>query len=306
MRHLLGIKALEADTINFILDEAWQYVRSNRSKRDKKFNFLAGLTQINIFYENSTRTRVSFEIAGKRLGLDVVNVTDTGSSVQKGESLKDTLLTLNAMRPDFVVIRHPQNQAPHDHVEYAGCPVINGGDGTNEHPTQALADALVLLDKFKNLDGINVSICGDVKHSRVARSNVFLLTKLGANVRLVAPTFMQPDPNEFDGVRVTDNMKEGIADADAVMMLRIQKERFTVMPEFSIDEYHDQYGLTSEKLSWASPGALVMHPGPMNRGTEIASDVADGVQSVIRKQVEYGVAVRMATLDYLSNASRET
>jgi aspartate carbamoyltransferase catalytic subunit len=302
MRHLLGIKGLEVDTINTILDEAWQFVRSNRSRPDKKFHFLTGLTQINLFYENSTRTRVSFEIAGKRLGLDVVNVTDTGSSVQKGESLKDTLLTLNAMKPDFVVIRHPQNQAPHDHIQYTGCPVINGGDGTNEHPTQALADALVLLDRFKKFDGLNVSICGDIRHSRVARSNVFLLTKLGAKVRVVAPTTMQPDADEFEGVQITNIMKEGIAGADAVMMLRIQKERFTMVPEFSMTDYHEHYGLSAEKLAWAKPHALVMHPGPMNRGTEIASDVADGVQSVIRKQVEYGVAVRMAVLDYLENA----
>jgi aspartate carbamoyltransferase catalytic subunit len=302
MQHLLGVKNLEVATINTILDDAWQYVRSNRSRRDKKFNFLAGLTQVNLFYENSTRTRVSFEIAAKRLGLDVVNVTDTGSSVQKGESLKDTLLTLNAMKPDFVVIRHPQNHAPHDHIEYVSCPVINGGDGTNEHPTQALADALVLIDRFKKLDGVNISICGDVRHSRVARSNWFLLTKLGANVRLVAPPAMQPDKDEFEGVQVTSNMKEGLADADAVMMLRIQKERFIAIPDFSMNDYHERYGLSAEKLAWARPKALVMHPGPMNRGTEIAADVADGPQSVIRRQVEYGVAVRMAILDYLENS----
>lgn len=304
MRHLLGIKTLQVDAINAILDGAWQYARSNRSKRDKKYNFLVGLTQVNLFYENSTRTRVSFEIAGRRLGLDVVNISDTGSSVQKGETLKDTILTLNAMRPDFIVIRHPENEAPHNHIQYASCPVINGGDGTNEHPTQALADALVLLDRFKKLDGLNVSICGDIKHSRVARSNVLLLSKLGANVRLIAPPYMQPAENEFEGVPVTSNMDEGIADADAVMMLRIQKERFRHIPEFSMGDYSHGYELTAKRITLAKPHALVMHPGPMNRGIEIASEVADGDQSVIRKQVEYGVAVRMSVLDYLDNPVR--
>jgi aspartate carbamoyltransferase catalytic subunit len=300
MRHFLGIDSLDLDTINTILDDAWQYVRSNRSKSDKKYNFLNGLTLINLFYENSTRTRVSFEIAGKRLGLDVVNVTEAGSSAQKGESLKDTLLTLSAMKPDIFVIRHPQNFAPHDHHQYAGCPVINGGDGTNEHPTQAMADALVLVDRFKTLDNINVAICGDIKHSRVARSNALLLSKLGARVRLVAPPAMQPAAEDFPGIPILSNMEEGIEDANAIMMLRIQKERFTDMPEFSMEDYHDNYGLTAEKMALAIPDVMVMHPGPMNRGTEIASDVADGENSVIRKQVEYGVAVRMAILDYLA------
>ncbi len=303
-RHLLGIAGLQPHEILFLLDEAEQWVTLNRSltKHDDR---LAGLTQINAFFENSTRTLLSFEIAGKRLGADVVNMHAATSSVKKGETLIDTAITLNAMRADVIVIRHASSGAVALIADKVDCPVLNAGDGRHEHPTQALLDALTIRRRKGGFQGLKVAICGDVLHSRVARSNILALTSLAADVRVVAPATLMPPGIEHMGVTAFTDMDEGIEGADVVMMLRLQTERMEGGFIPSLREYHALYGLTYERLKRAKPDALVMHPGPMNRGVEIASDVADDVnRSVIAEQVEMGVAVRMACLDVLTRNRR--
>jgi aspartate carbamoyltransferase catalytic subunit len=301
-RHLLGIDALSANDILFLLDEAEPWVEFNRGAR-KADTRLAGLTQFNLFFENSTRTLFSFEVAGKRLGAQVANFHPGGSSVRKGESLIDTALTLDAMRPDVMIVRHGETGAPHQVAQVVGCPVINAGDGTGEHPTQALLDALTMRRRKGRIEGLEVAICGDVRHSRVAGSNLKLLAKLGAKVRLVGPPSLLPAGS--GGFPAFTDFDEGIAGADVVMMLRIQRERMEDSVSGSLADFHALYGLTLKRLEGAAPDAIVMHPGPMNRGVEIDSEVADHpTRSAIREQVELGVAVRMAVLDVLTRDRR--
>ncbi len=302
--HLIRIATLKPWEISFLLDEAEQWVERNRSG-DKSVDHLAGLTQINAFFENSTRTLLSFEIAGKRLGADVVNMSVATSSVQKGETLLDTALTLGAMRPDVIVIRHAASGAVQLFADKVGCPVLNAGDGRHEHPTQALLDALTIRRRKGRIAGLTVAICGDVLHSRVARSNIMALAGLGAEVRVVAPPTLLPEGIEDLGVAAFTDMEAGLDGADVVMMLRLQKERMTSAFVPSMREYFAFYGLTRERLMAAKPDALVMHPGPMNRGVEIESQVADDLdRSGIVEQVEMGVAVRMACLDVLTRRRR--
>jgi aspartate carbamoyltransferase catalytic subunit len=301
-RHLLGIDALSREDALFLLAEAEPWIGFGRGAR-KEDRRLAGLTQFNLFFENSTRTLFSFEVAGKRLGAQVANFHPGGSSVRKGESLIDTALTLDAMRPDIMVVRHSETGAPHQVAEVVGCPVVNGGDGTGEHPTQALLDALTIQRRKGRIAGLTVAICGDIRHSRVAGSNRKLLPKLGAEVRLVGPPALLPaDPG--DAGTFTD-LDEGIAGADVVMMLRIQRERMEESVSGTLADFHARYGLTRARLDRAAPEALVMHPGPMNRGVEIEGALADDPErSAIREQVENGVAIRMAVLDVLTRARR--
>ena len=302
-RHLLGIEGLSASDIRALLDEAEPWIAFNRGAR-KADRRLEGLTQINAFFENSTRTLFSFEIAGKRLGAQVSNFHPAASSVRKGESLTDTALTLDAMRPDIMVIRHEAVGAAADVAAAMGCPVINAGDGSGEHPTQALLDALTIRRRLGRIEGLAVAICGDIRHSRVANSNLRALPLLGARVRAVAPAPLMPDALP-DGVERHEEMDEGIAGADAVMMLRIQRERMEEAVSGSLGDFHVRYGLTRERLERCAPRAVVMHPGPMNRGVEIDGDVADDRErSVILEQVELGVAVRMACLDLLTRERR--
>ncbi|WP_395686179.1 aspartate carbamoyltransferase catalytic subunit, partial [Aestuariivirga sp.] len=275
------------------------YVEVSR-QADKRQPVLQGRTQVNLFFEASTRTQSSFEIAGKRLGADVMNMAVATSAVSKGETLLDTAITINAMQPDFLVVRHASSGAVELLAQKVSCAVINAGDGQHEHPTQALLDALTIRRHKQGFEGLVVVICGDVLHSRVARSNIHLLGKLGAQVRVVAPSTLLPAGIANFGVEVHRNMEAGLKGADVVMMLRLQLERMTGAFVPSVREYYRFFGLNSEKLKFAKPNAIVMHPGPMNRGIEIDSDVADGPQSVIREQVEMGVAVRMAVLDALS------
>lgn len=295
-RNLLSIKGLSAEEITFLLDRADYYFKANRNQR-KGSTLLAGLTQFNLFFENSTRTLMSFEVAGKRLGMDVVAFGAATSSLKKGETLIDTALTLNAMRPAVMVIRHARAGAVSDIASHVSCAVINAGDGNHEHPTQALLDAAIMRQHAGALDGLEVAICGDIAHSRVAGSNIELLKIMGANVRAIGPAELMP---QNLGIPVTNDMSEGLEGADVVMMLRVQKERLkdTAIP--SDAEYFETFGLNRKRLAAAKPGAIVMHPGPMNRGVEIADDVADDPdRSVILEQVEMGVAVRMAVLDAL-------
>ena len=298
-QHLLGIADLTAPEIIDLLDLGNRYVELSR-QIDKREAILTGRTQVNLFFEASTRTQSSFEIAGKRLGADVMNMGISASSVSKGETLLDTAMTLNAMHPDILVVRHQSSGAVELLAQKVTCAVVNAGDGQHEHPTQALLDALTIRRRLKRIEGLIIAICGDVLHSRVARSNIHLLTKLGAKVRLVAPSTLLPTAAANLGVEVHRTMREGLAEADVVMMLRLQVERMSGAFVPSVREYHRFFGLDEEKLTYAKPGALVMHPGPMNRGIEISSNVADGAQSVIREQVEMGVAMRMAVLDALA------
>ncbi len=305
-RHLLGIQGLTAPDILSLLDLADGYVEQNRSV-DKRKNLLRGRTVINLFFENSTRTRTSFELAGKRLGADVINMQASASSVQKGETLIDTAMTLNAMHLDVLTVRHPDSGAVKLLSEKVNCAVINAGDGAHEHPTQALLDALTIRRRKGRLSGLCVAICGDVLHSRVARSNIHLLNTLGAHVRLVGPRTLLPSKIAALGVEVFHDMRAGLKDVDVVMMLRIQNERMRGNFIPSVREYFHFFGLDAEKLALAKPDAVIMHPGPMNRGVEIDSDVADDVErSLIREQVEMGVAVRMACLDQLTCGLPET
>jgi len=298
-RHLLGIEGLSASDITGLLDLADEYVELNRQV-DKKRTSLRGRTQVNLFFEASTRTQSSFEIAGKRLGADVVNMSVSSSSMRKGETLLDTAVTLNAMHPDIMVVRHHASGAVELLARKVDGSVVNAGDGTHEHPTQALLDALTIRRNKGRLEGLLVVICGDVMHSRVARSNILLLNTMGARVRVVAPSTLLPTGIERMGVEVSRDMREGLAGADIVMMLRLQRERMNGSFVPSSQEYFRFFGLDQKKLAYAKPDALVMHPGPMNRGVEIDSLVADGAQSLIREQVEMGVAVRMAVLEALA------
>lgn len=304
-KHLLGIKDLDPTAIKYLLDTAEIYAEQNR-QTNKTTPKLRGLTLINLFFENSTRTLMSFEIAGKRLGMDTVSMATNNSSIKKGETLLDTALTLNAMHPDALVVRHGDSGAVKLLAEKMDCAVLNAGDGRHEHPTQALLDALTIRRRRGQLHGQIVAICGDVTHSRVARSNIYLLNAMGARVRIVAPPTLIPAGIERMGVEVFTHMEEGLKDCDVVMMLRLQQERMQGAFLPSLREYYKFWGLTYEKLSVAKDDVLVMHPGPMNRGVEIASDVADDIdRSAIQEQVEMGVAVRMACLDILTRDKQE-
>ena len=299
--HLLGIEGLAASDLNLILDAAEAWIDFNRGAR-KADDRLAGLTQINAFFENSTRTLFSFEIAGKRLGAQVSNFHPAASSVRKGESLIDTALTLNAMRPDILVIRHEADGAAAEVAAVMDCPVINAGDGRGEHPTQALLDALTIRRRLGRIEGVTVAICGDIRHSRVANSNMKALPLLGAAVRLVGPPALLPADA---GLPCFTDFDEGIAGADIVMMLRIQRERMEQAVAGSLGDFHALYGLTRARLDAHAPGAIVMHPGPMNRGVEIEGALADDPdRSAILEQVELGVATRMACLDLLTRDRR--
>lgn len=304
-KHLLGIKDLDPTAIKYLLDTAETYAEQNR-QTNKTNHKLSGLTLINLFFENSTRTLMSFEIAGKRLGMDTVSMATSNSSIKKGETLLDTALTLNAMHPDALVVRHGDSGAVKLLAEKMDCAVLNAGDGRHEHPTQALLDALTIRRRRGKLHGQIVAICGDVTHSRVARSNIYLLNAMGARVRIVAPPTLIPAGIERMGVEVFTSMEEGLKGCDVVMMLRLQQERMQGAFLPSLREYYKFWGLTSEKLAAAKDDVLVMHPGPMNRGVEIASDVADDItRSAIQEQVEMGVAVRMACLDILTREKQQ-
>ena len=303
-RHLLGIEGLEPDQITALLDLSEAYVEQNRAP-EKKSSVLRGRTIINLFFENSTRTRTSFELAGKRLGGDVINMSAEASSIKKGETVIDTAMTLNAMLPDVLIVRHPDSGAVKLLSEKVACAVINAGDGTHEHPTQALLDALAIRRRKGRLTGLQVAICGDILHSRVARSNIHLLNAMGARVRVIGPPTLIPTAIDRLGVEVFHDMERGLAGCDIVMMLRLQTERMQGSFVPSVREYFHFYGLDRAKLARARPDALIMHPGPMNRGVEIDSEVADDIdRSLIREQVEIGVAVRMACLDALTRKLR--
>jgi|TARA_B100001079_G_scaffold107891_1_gene92741 aspartate carbamoyltransferase catalytic subunit len=295
-KHLLGIQDLSISDVKLILDEAKKFISLNKSK-NKKLDILRGKTQINLFFEPSTRTQSSFELAGKRLGADVMSMNITNSAIKKGETLIDTAMTLNAMHPDIIVVRHQDSGASNLLSQKVNCSVLNAGDGRREHPTQALLDALTIIEKKKKIEGLRIAICGDILHSRVARSNIFLLNMLGAEVNIVAPTNLMPKDIEKFGVKTFSNMKEGVKDCDIVMMLRLQNERMSSSFLSSNREYYEYYGLTPDKLEKAKKDAIIMHPGPMNRGIEIDTKLADDInKSVIKEQVELGVAVRMACL----------
>jgi aspartate carbamoyltransferase catalytic subunit len=298
-RHLLGIEGLDRPTLEGLLALAEDAVSVSR-QIEKKKSVLRGRTQINLFFEPSTRTQSSFEIAGKRLGADVMNMSVANSSAKKGETLIDTAMTLNAMRPDLIIVRHHAAGAVHLLAKKVDCSVVNAGDGAHEHPTQALLDALTIKRNKGRIEGLVVAICGDILHSRVARSNMICLAALGARVRLVGPPTLMPAGIDRFGFDVFHDMRKGLKDADIVMMLRLQRERMSGAFIPSTKEYFRYFGLDAEKLSHAKSDALVMHPGPMNRGVEISTDVADGAQSLIREQVEMGVAVRMAVLESLA------
>ena len=299
-RHLLGIEPLAPDEITTLLDLAGGYAEQNRAgstPRDR----LAGMTQINMFFEASTRTQASFELAGKRLGADVMNMAMQSSSLKKGETLIDTALTLNAMHPDLLVVRHPSSGAVDLLAQKVNGAVLNAGDGRHEHPTQALLDALTIRRAKGRLHRLSIAICGDIAHSRVARSNILLLGKMENRVRLIAPPTLMPAGIADFGAEVFHDMREGLAGADVVMMLRLQRERMDGGFIPSEREYFHRYGLDAEKLACAAPDAIVMHPGPMNRGVEIDGTIADDInRSVIHTQVEMGVAVRMAAMDLLA------
>ena len=310
-RDLIGIGQLERHEVLFLLDEAEQWVALNRQPT-KHEELLSGLTVINAFFENSTRTLLSFEIAGKRLGADVVNMHAAQSSVKKGETLIDTAITLNAMRADAIVIRHGSSGATQLIADKVDCPVLNACDGQHEHPTQALLDALALRHALRDrgetaedFTGLKIVICGDILHSRVARSNLLCLQALGATVRLCAPPALMPAGIETMGAEAYHDFDAALDGADVVMMLRLQTERMSGQFIPSAREYHHLYGLTKKRLDRAGKDALVMHPGPMNRGVEIDSEVADMIdRSIITRQVEMGVAIRMAALDVLTRRAR--
>ena len=279
-----------------ILSESKNFIALNKSK-NKKIDILRGKTQINLFFEPSTRTQSSFELAGKRLGADVMSMNITNSAIKKGETLIDTAMTLNAMHPDIIVVRHQDSGASNLLSQKVNCAVLNAGDGRREHPTQALLDALTIMEKKNKIEGLKIAICGDILHSRVARSNIYLLNMLGADINIVAPSNLMPKDLEKFGVNTFTNMKEGVKDCDIVMMLRLQNERMTSSFLSSNREYYEYYGLTPDKLENAKSDAIIMHPGPMNRGIEIDTKLADDInKSVIKEQVELGVAVRMACL----------
>ena len=295
-KHLLGIQDLSIKDINYILNEAKNFITLNKSK-SKKIDILRGKTQINLFFEPSTRTQSSFELAGKRLGADVMSMNITNSAIKKGETLIDTAMTLNAMHPDIIVIRHQDSGACNLLSQKVNCAVLNAGDGRREHPTQALLDALTIIDRKKKIERLKNAIWGDILHSRVARSNIYLLNMLGAEVNIIAPSNLMPRDLDKLGINKFTDMKKGVTDCDIVMMLRLQNERMSSSFLSSNREYYEYYGLTPDKLNFAKDDALIMHPGPMNRGIEIDTKLADDMnKSVIKEQVELGVAVRMACL----------
>ena len=302
-KDLLGIKELAVEEINLILDTAAGF-KDVLGRDIKKVPTLRGKTAVNLFFEPSTRTRTSFELAAKRLSTDVINFSVPTSSVVKGESLIDTALTVQALGADFIIIRHSSAGVPHLLAKKLRASVINAGDGTNEHPTQALLDAFTIREKKGKIEGLDIAIVGDIMHSRVAKSNIYSLTKLGAKVSLIGPPTLIPKEIEDIGVRVFHNMEDGLKNVDVVMMLRIQMERQGKGFFPSTEEYSKNWGLTPERLSLAKGDAIVMHPGPMNRGIEIASEIADGPQSVILEQVTNGLAVRMAVLYLLAGVKR--
>ena len=296
-KHLLGIEGLLPTSINFLLKSSNNYVDYLNNKKNGKLDILKNKICINLFFENSTRTRTSFELAGKKLGADMLNISVGTSSIKKGETLIDTAMTLNAMQPDILVVRHHDAGAVKLLSEKVNCGVINAGDGPHEHPTQALLDALTILKRKKKISGLKVAICGDIMHSRVARSNIHLLNTLGAEVRVIAPATLIPKGIESLGVTIFYDMKSGLKDVDIIIMLRLQLERMSGSFVPSIREYFRFYGLDREKLNFANPDALILHPGPMNRGVEIDSELADDIdRSAIFEQVQMGVAVRMACL----------
>ena len=295
-KHLLGIQNLSLKEVKDILNESKSFIKLNRSN-SKKLDILRGKTQINLFFEPSTRTQSSFDLAGKRLGADVMTMNIVNSSLKKGETLIDTAMTLNAMHPDVIVIRHQDSGAPNLLSQKVNCAVINAGDGRREHPTQALLDALTIIDRKGKIEGLKIAICGDILHSRVARSNIYLMNMLGAEVNVVAPKTLMPKSINKLGVKAFTDMKKGLESCDIVMMLRLQNERMQGSFLPSKREYYEYFGLTPEKLKYANKDALVMHPGPMNRGVEIDTKLADNINvSLVKEQVELGVAVRMACL----------
>jgi aspartate carbamoyltransferase catalytic subunit len=302
-RHLLGLEGVPGAEITYVLDQARSFVEI--SERDiKKVPTLRGKTIINLFYEASTRTRTSFEIAAKRLSADTINISASSSSAQKGETLADTARNLEAMRPDAIVIRHSSSGAPHLLARHVSCAIINAGDGFHEHPTQALLDLFTIRERKGRIEGLVVAIVGDVLHSRVARSNLFALRALGATVRLVGPPTLLPREFGSFGAEVSHDLYAGIEDADVIMMLRIQRERQGANYFPSLDEYSRLFGLDRKAVERAKPDVTILHPGPMNRGIEISSEVADGPYSVILNQVTNGIAVRMALLYLLATRSR--
>jgi len=302
--HLLAIEGMQKSEIQKLLDRADYFANLDKHTDTK---YLPGYVVLNVFFENSTRTRVSFELAARRLGAEVINISLINSSIKKGESLLDTASTLNAMKPDLLIVRHPHSGAPLLFTEYLNCSIINAGDGRHEHPTQALLDALTIKRRIGYLEGLRISICGDIANSRVARSNIHLLTTMGAEVRCVAPSTLMPSSLEKLGVKCFFDMKEGVKDADVVMLLRLQNERMSGTENPSEREYFKFFGLDETKLSMASPNAVIMHPGPMNRGVEIASALADDTnRSLIKTQVEMGVAVRMSIIEALNHSKNKT
>ena len=295
-KHLLGIQNLSVQEAKQILKEAKEFINLNRSP-SKKLDTLRGKTQINLFFEPSTRTQSSFDLAGKRLGADVMTMNMNNSALKKGETLIDTAMTLNAMHPDLIVIRHQDSGAPNLLSQKVNCAVINAGDGRREHPTQALLDALTIINRKGKIEGLKIAICGDILHSRVARSNIYLMNMLGAEVNVIAPKTLIPESISKLGVKSFTNMKEGLKSCDIVMMLRLQNERMSGSFLPSKREYYEYFGLTPDKLKLAKKDALIMHPGPMNRGVEIDTKLADDINvSLVKEQVELGVAVRMACL----------
>ena len=295
-KHLLGIQSLSIVEAKKILNQAKEFIKLNRSK-SKKLDILRGKTQINLFFEPSTRTQSSFDLAGKRLGADVMSMNMNNSALKKGETLIDTAMTLNAMHPDLIVIRHQESGAPNLLSQKVNCAVINAGDGRREHPTQALLDALTIINRKGKIEGLKIAICGDILHSRVARSNIYLMNMLGAEINIIAPKTLIPHSIERLGVNVFTDMKKGLDGCDIVMVLRLQNERMQGSFLPSKREYYEFFGLTPDKLKFAKKDALIMHPGPMNRGVEIDTKLADDINvSLVKEQVELGVAVRMACL----------
>mgnify|MGYP001499348237 FL=1 len=301
-RNLLSIEGMNKLEINSLLDRADYFADLDPLKIIKTLN---GYVILNVFFENSTRTRVSFELAGRRLGAEVINISVDKSSIKKGESLLDTANTLSAMKPNLLIVRHPESGAPKLFSDYLNCSIVNAGDGRHEHPTQALLDALTIRRRLGRIEGLKIAICGDILNSRVARSNIHLLTTLGVEVRCIAPPTLMPKSLENLGVNCFYNLKDGINNVNAIMLLRLQNERMSGTESPSKREYYRFYGLDEEKLRMAHHDAVIMHPGPMNRGVEIASSLADNEdRSLIKTQVEIGVAIRMATIEAVHNAQK--
>ena len=301
-KNLLSIEGMNKLEINSLLDRADYFADLDPLKIIKTLN---GYVILNVFFENSTRTRVSFELAGRRLGAEVINISVDKSSIKKGESLLDTANTLSAMKPNLLIVRHPESGAPKLFSDYLNCSIVNAGDGRHEHPTQALLDALTIRRRLGRIEGLKIAICGDILNSRVARSNIHLLTTLGVEVRCIAPPTLMPKSLENLGVNCFNSLKDGINNVNAIMLLRLQNERMSGTESPSKREYYRFYGLDEEKLRMAHHDAVIMHPGPMNRGVEIASSLADNEdRSLIKTQVEIGVAIRMATIEAVYNAKK--